>query len=108
MNQQIEIFEAVAAIGKFYNTVRLSGQELKQAKRKAGGQNEIILKVFQDHPQTSFTPWSMHLHLGQQFLIGSVRRAMTTLTAMGYLEKSEKKVPEKAGAENFTWRLKTI
>lgn len=91
----------------FHNTTEKKGVELERAQVKASGQTEIILKVFQQHPRTSFTPWDVWMHLGQQMMITSVRRAITTLTDAGYLVKTEERRKSGPAEEtNFTWKLK--
>jgi Fe2+ or Zn2+ uptake regulation protein len=90
----------------FYNTTSKAGDELTQARQAVKGQNEKILKFFQQHPYTWFTPWEIHFHFGQQMFITSIRRAITTLTDQGYLVKGERKKSGPANETNFTWRLK--
>ena len=109
---QTELFQQFSTLQNppmttFYNTIHLKGKELERAQVRASGQTEKILKFFRQHPRTWFTPWAVHLHLGQQELITSVRRSITTLTDAGYLVRSEEKVKERAGASNYQWKLKS-
>jgi len=91
----------------YHNTTAKKGAELERATLKASGQTEKILKFFQQHPHTAFTPWDVHLHLGQQLMITSVRRAITTLTDARYLVKTEERRRSGPAEEtNCTWRLK--
>jgi Fe2+ or Zn2+ uptake regulation protein len=90
----------------FYNTTRLQGEELKVAKTRAANQTDRILKIFQDHPYIWFTPWEIHFYTGQQMMITSVRRAITTLTDQGYLVKGERRKSGPANETNYTWKLK--
>lgn len=89
----------------FFNTTRLSGQELKDARKKATGQTAVILSVFEDHPDTWFTPWDIFYKLDQRHMITSIRRAITTLTGE-YLVKGERKRSGPANETNYTWKLK--
>jgi Fe2+ or Zn2+ uptake regulation protein len=80
---------------------------LERATVQASGQAEKILRFFQQHPRTAFTPWDVHLHLGQQLMITSVRRAITTLTDAGHLVKTEERRKSGPADEtNCTWKLK--
>lgn len=90
-----------------YNTTALTGDDLKQARVKAGGQKEKILKFFQSHPHTSFTPAQVHLHFGQQMVLNSVRRSITDLTTEGYLDKLGERRIGLYGKDNFTWKLRS-
>lgn len=101
-------FEESAPTATHYNTTALTGEDLRKARVKAGGQKEKILQFFQDHPRTSFTPAQVHLHFGQQMVLNSVRRCITDLTTEGLLEKTEERRQGLYGSDNFTWRLKAI
>lgn len=90
----------------YHNTTDLHGKELDKAQTRASKQTEVILKVFQDHPHTSFSPWDVYYHLGQQYMITSVRRAITTLTDAGYLVKGERKRSGPANEWGYVWKLK--
>jgi len=97
----------------FHNTVVLYGDALKQAQQKCIGQNWEVLQVFNEAPDQSFTAWQMYdnIHMkarhGQcePMLITSVRRAITRLTKMGYLEK-QFTVQERHKAPNYLFQLK--
>ena len=106
MNHQLDIFQAHRVGTVYHNTTEKKGEELHKAQIKASGQTEAILKLFQQHPHTSFTPWDVHLHMGQQMMITSIRRAITTLTDSGYLVKTEERRKSgPANETNYTWRL---
>jgi hypothetical protein len=92
--------------GQFYNTNNLSGEELKEKRRKVAGQTAKILKVFEDHPHTTFSPWDLYYHFGQQLMITSIRRAITDLTSGGHLEKCDRKRSGPANEWNWTWKFK--
>jgi hypothetical protein len=102
------VLEARRISRVYHNTTAKKGVELEQATIRAGHQSEKILRVFQQHPHTTFTPWDIHLHLGQQLMITSIRRAITTLTDAGYLVKTqERRKSGPAEETNCTWKLKS-
>lgn len=94
--------------GQFYNTTGLSGDELKDKRKKVAGQTAKILKLFEDHPHTLFTPWQVYYHFGQQLMITSIRRAITDLTTDGLLEKCDRKRSGPANEWNWTWKYSRI
>lgn len=96
---------AATPLHKYYNTTNLSGDELKEKRHKVAGQTAKILKVFEDHPHTLFTPWDVYYHFGQQIMITSIRRAITDLTTDGHLVKCDRKRSGPANERNWTWRL---
>lgn len=96
----------------FYNTIGLSGDSLIDSNEKALKQEQTILKVFKEFPNARFTPYDVQYNVkriyGIDYLITSVRRALTNLTYCDHpkLIKSEKaegkgiyKVP------NHVWTL---
>ena len=89
----------------YYNTTSQNGPELKKMILKAGSQTEAILKFFQNHKESEFTPIAVNQYF-PLMLITSVRRSITTLTELGMIERTENKVMERHGAENYTWKLK--
>lgn len=93
----------------FYNTTHKEGEELKVSRSRVKGQTEKILRFFEQHPRTWFSPWDVYFHMGQQMMITSVRRSITTLTDAGKLEKGgkENRKTGHAGETNYTWRLRT-
>lgn len=66
--------------GHHHNTTNLNGADLKRVEAKASRQEDIILKLFKDHRYTSFTAHEVWMHLGQQWPITSVRRAISNLS----------------------------
>lgn len=99
--------EAMRVSTVYHNTTAKKGDDLNAAQVKASKQTEIILQLFRQHPHTSFTPWDVYNHLGQQMMITSVRRAITTLTDAGYLEKTaDRRKSGPANETSFTWRMK--
>lgn len=67
----------------FYNTTKLEGEELARSEAMAEEQNAKVLRIMQEvrRPQTAWEVWERG-KVGfpdEWWLIGSVRRAMTTL-----------------------------
>jgi len=92
---------------KYFNTTNEAGNNLKENVEKATSQNEKILKFFRAHPHESFTPFYIQRVLGMKDTpITSVRRAITTLTNNGDLEKTDKKSEGRYGRDNYEWKLK--
>lgn len=71
-------------------------------------QDMKIMGIFTSHPDMSFTAWEVWDvcgELGYGYLIGSVRRSVTTLKKANIIEKTGQKM-EREGSTNNTWRLK--
>lgn len=94
MNAQLDIF---------FNTSHESGEVLAKRRANNGQQNNRILAAMQ--VLESATPSKVHAFLGPKFLIGSVRRAMTTLAKAGKLEKTSTQVPGPHGVPEYVWRI---
>lgn len=97
-----------AQMNLFHNTIALPESELKARQIKAGTQNAFILKWFKEHPDKLYTPFEIHniyYAYGLQAPITSIRRAMTTLTDLGYLVKTSEKRAGEYGELNYCWRL---
>jgi len=92
-------------LNHYHDTVIESVALADQYEHKAKHQDEIVLKLFQQHPTASFTPYEVWLRLGQQWPITSVRRAITNLTGE-FLEVTEEKRLGGYGRNNNVWRLK--
>lgn len=98
MNNQLEFY---------FNTTSLSGPALTARKERIGGQNRKVLAYFRAHPESYYTPFNIQDNLfGEDVPITSIRRAMTTLTELGYLEKTDIRKPGRYGEVNYCWRLK--
>jgi hypothetical protein len=90
----------------FYNTTHLDPAELKLRKQVAGRQSIQILNFFRDNPQGFFTPFEVQTYANMQGApITSIRRAMNTLTAAGYLVKTDQMKEGEYGTANHTWKL---
>jgi hypothetical protein len=89
----------------FYNTIKLSGAELKKQELKNKSQNARILEVFTSNPNVEFTPCEVHKQIGHQGLLTSVRRAISTLAKENHLIKTEIQRKGIYGIMNNTWQL---
>jgi hypothetical protein len=91
----------------FYNTASLIGRDLVLHELKAGTQNAIILQLFKARPEWLFTPFQVKDILClDKTPITSIRRAMTTLTDLGYLVKTKTRKMGEYGELNYCWKLK--
>lgn len=90
----------------YYNTTNLQGEELKGRRFKASAQASTILEFFLRNPDQLYTPFDVQRENAMWITpITSIRRAMTVLTAFGYLEKTEQMKPGRYRAINHMWRL---
>lgn len=100
----------VAQLDMFHNTLFLLPGDHREEEKKNIGQNEKVLKFFQDSPNQDFTPTEVFVLFGQQYPITSIRRAITDLTKAGDLEivdgvRRQGLYPGRRGT-NGVWRLK--
>lgn len=89
----------------FHNTLDLPESDLKVRQLKAGSQNQKILAIFRNNPDEHYTPfeiWAVHYPHAP---LTSIRRAMTDLTKLGYLEKTKEKRAGEYGELNYCWKL---
>ncbi|MBX4188242.1 MAG: hypothetical protein KW793_03870 [Candidatus Doudnabacteria bacterium] len=89
----------------FHNTINLLPSEKADREVKACKQNEKILKLFEDNKYTDFTSAEVHLRFGQQLLITSVRRAISTLYKMGLLIQTENQRVGLYGTKNNCYKF---
>jgi len=87
----------------FYNTVELRRPERAQANRHAAKQEEIVLTLFRQVGR-GLTPWEVCDFFEGQYLITSIRRAMTNLEREGKLEKGDL-TDGGYGKPNYRWKL---
>ncbi len=88
----------------YHNTNHESGAVLECSQAKAKTQESRILDHFRKGGE--YTPdqvWHKLFRNGTP--LTSVRRAITNLTADGYLEKTERQQPGMYGKMTYTWRL---
>lgn len=91
----------------FHNTIHVQGQVLTDFTEKAGKQNEIIEELFMLNCYRSMTPFEVMNLLklkGYDYPITSVRRAITTLTDEGKLQKLNSMKEGDYGKPNHTWQ----
>ena len=99
----------INSFDKFHNTLDLPESELKVRQLKAGSQNQRILSIFRSNPNENYTPfvlWDVYNVLYPHAPITSIRRAMTDLTKLGYLEKTKEKRAGEYGELNYCWKLR--
>lgn len=104
MNNQPGLFDKPQP--SFHNSIDLKGKELIKAESKAKTQEEIILKLFTDNPHVDFTASDVHLRLGQQMLLTSIRRSISNLVESNHLEKTENKRLGLYGQMNYAYKLR--
>jgi hypothetical protein len=110
---QLNIFDQLKLIPPdkakvFYNTIQLTGPDLKSAKDQTGGQNERILQIFRE--KRKLTPLAAHRAYCSRFPeipVTSVRRSINTLTGLNLLKMLDKshQVKESYGKVNNVWEL---
>lgn len=98
---QLDIF--MAPVKHYHNTVPLHGKELTEANNRAAKQDALVLKCFR--PGLELSPDQVHLMLGQQFLLTSVRRSFCNLTKEGKLLKTGKQRIGMYGVNVNLWKL---
>ena len=100
MKEQLDIY---------FPTTPITDRERKEKCIRAGTQNARILEIFREHPQENFTPFEVQniwFSRGYRNVpITSIRRAITSLTQLGYLIKTIETRQGEYGDINHTWRL---
>lgn len=87
----------------YHNTIKVYGQELKEATETAESQERVIENFFKCNPANEFTPFTIQELLDFE-CINSVRRSITNLTKKGILRKTGNKVSSYFGKKNNCWR----
>ena len=92
----------------YYNTNKLEGEDLTEAQEKALGLKNIILGVFEEHPEPK-TPFQVAVLLikrGYKYPITSIRARMTKLRKEEKLVMSPKaETRGEYDSPNHTWWL---
>lgn len=88
-----------------HNTTFESGETLDLFEQKATCQEETILSFFSSRPHQEFTPDEVQQRVLPNAPITSVRRAISDLTKLGALEKTENKRQSIYGRPAHTWKL---
>lgn len=91
----------------FYNTNHLSGAELKEAQASAATQQEVVMTYFRARPYLHISPCKIWKEVLSACPLTSVRRAITTLTGMGLLTRTDTMVSGPYGRPVHTWKLAT-
>lgn len=91
----------------YYNTTRLTGAELREAVQSADKQEAAVLAIFDRWPAQPMSPsqvWRIGCDQGCNWLLTSVRRAMTNLAGDRELVKLDDRVDGAYGRKEFVWR----
>ena len=104
MEPQLDLFKSV--FNRFHNTTEIQGPELIKREMRTGSQNKAILAFFRRHPVLNLTPFEIQhaIHL-EGTPITSIRRALSDLTKLGYLVKTDIKRKGNYGADCYCWTL---
>jgi len=94
--------------GTFFNTVPETGAALKESKRKAKTEEDLIIAFFTANGHTDFSPCQVWKHIDFHRPVTNFRRAITVLTNKGILEQTGKKITGHFGKPVNTWRLVKI
>ena len=98
--------------GKFFNTIKLTGEDLTKAKLQAGKQEDKMLSFFTDYSKNSFTRHEVRDYMILQKRINentpesSIGRALNTLMREGKIVKLLAMRMGKYGKSNHLWTLK--
>jgi len=106
MTTEPTLFDQYPVFNRYHNTTDLQGDSLKQRVIRTGTQNKKVLDFFKLYPFKSFTPFEVKDALNTNSPITSIRRAITDLTDMGYLVKTDTKRAGQYGEMNNCWRVK--
>lgn len=92
----------------FWNTLRLTGFDLFDAKEKAMKQEEKVLDIFifKKGLMSPYDVWKEMEELGYNYPITSIRRSISNLTDQGLLEKTGDQKMGGYGMKNYCWKLK--
>lgn len=91
----------------YYNTTNVSGEQLPLYREKAKSQEDLVMWFFNNHPPGMHaSPEDIHEAVfPPEVPLTSVRRAMSDLTHLGYLERTEYKTLGRYGRDVHMWRL---
>ena len=94
----------------YYNTNEEDGPGLRESWAQAAKQDDLVLMIFKDNPNESFTPYEIQ-HLCEvcerDWPITSIRRAINTLTKAGNLTKTDELRKGKYGKNTHTWKYRS-
>lgn len=93
----------------FFNTINESKEQLKESWAHANKQEKEILLAFGDL-EKALTPFEVNERMknvfNKNYPITSIRRAMTSLTVAGLLEKTNERREGGYGKLNYCWKVK--
>jgi hypothetical protein len=95
----------------YYQTTPLTTEQLTQAFREAGAQDDLVLAVYRTAATIGtglLSPSQVHAAgrvRGSQWLLTSVRRSIATLTEAGVLFKTDTCRMGPHGRPEYCWRL---
>lgn len=87
----------------YYNTVGETGATLKEYRKKAQGQNDMVLKAMKELGKAS--PSQLMKYFPPSTPITSVRRSLSNLTREGYLRMTEQTAKGLFGRLEHVWEL---
>jgi len=94
----------------YFNTTNKAGKDLQDSEKKAIGQNEKIMQFYRSLKIGSPSNVWSYVFKNESPYNGTpltdVRRAITTLTKAGKLEKTNMKVIGMYGKPEHIWKLK--
>ena len=86
----------------FYNTINAEGETLNLFHHQAETQTEAILRLFKQ--KMSLSPGQVFNHFDGRYPITSIRRAITDLTTLGHLEKTELQIKGLYNKPEYVWK----
>ena len=107
MNGQPKLFD-MDHQGTFYNTIDEKEAQLEISRAQVTLQEKRVLAIMGDFPDgmTPFAVWKIYCAEYENVPVTSIRRAITNLTAAGYLEKTDRQIIERWGKSNYMWKIK--
>lgn len=112
MNAQLALsFERRRPRVPYYPTTPMPRDQLAGAMRVAEQQDEAVLAIYRSHHLVALAPSQVHaigLAHGRKWLLTSVRRSITNLTAdgQGPLQRSNATRPGPHGRPESLWQLR--
>jgi len=92
-----------------YNSTSETGDTLRAYTQQANRQEAAVLALFRRHPDCLLSPSTvcalLNKMLERQWLLTSIRRAITSLTDQGLLEKTSRKVIGPQGRPEYQWKI---
>lgn len=90
----------------YYNTTGQTGTDLEECRRRNKRQKAEIYAFFKTHPTLAFGPSQVWKQVNPAWPLTSVRRAITDLTADGFLVKrTDIKVTGAYGHPEYCWQI---